>query len=997
MLTLDFFGFFLALFAPDDEAFAALPAGTVDYLLWPENIDALQILLSYHTHIEVKLAADLSDGDELTTFTSTLGEDPRDLTIGVDDVGTVTVDDFATVTKADILNTNGVAHKINEVLVTDLVDIPSMDIVDTAIANNFTTLVAAVIAAGLESVLRVPNGPYTVFAPTDEAFAALGNETLEYLLLPENVLELKGILESHVADGNVYAEDLVDGMQVTMLNGKNVTIGIGTDTVKVNYATVEAANVMALNGIIHVIDSVLLDEVEFVVEGESTVEISCANGQDSGCDWGEGVSVDWDGGSIGGGGWVPEDETSVLYLENSDMDIEGAYAICSVDCTCVVKDSDGVACLLGGETRPPTMAPVTPPPREDASSVPTETTNLPTSPSAPTSSPTAASPGDIVDVAIANGLTTLVTAIKAAGLEDDLREPNGPYTVFAPSEEAFNKVPVYIMEWLLLPENEDSLSSLLLYHVVANRTVFAADLSDGDTIATINGGAVNVTIANATVKINDAVVVMADVMASNGVIHVIDAVLIPPGFDLPDPPTVVSSVPSSAPTDQYICNICGEGKEITIPDGVVSIPRPGEEDRTCAVLQGAGDAGQITLEECVGLQFLTQVPCGCMDGSSVPTETTNLPTSPSAPTSSPTAASPGDIVDVAIANGLTTLVTAIKAAGLEDDLREPNGPYTVFAPSEEAFNKVPVYIMEWLLLPENEDSLSSLLLYHVVANRTVFAADLSDGDTIATINGGAVNVTIANATVKINDAVVVMADVMASNGVIHVIDAVLIPPGFDLPDPPTGAPTESPVGDIPAELIGEWIGDSKSSSSFVGSCVNATFAQDGSASITVNTDGYCSQVDIEQAPGDTKGGTISRVECMECSGTYGVFGVKDGSGYAERFNEYEEMDTSCGKLVIEGIQSDGISVEQCVLFKTSLLKKTNERRGLRKMEEEEYIVVNTMTEGPLEPSDVACPADIVYDINKFQHVDFALQTTQLVNQDPGNLVDPSNWKCYSSE
>ncbi|SEM63253.1 Uncaracterized surface protein containing fasciclin (FAS1) repeats [Loktanella fryxellensis] len=135
------------------------------------------------------------------------------------------------------------------------------DIVDTAVAaGNFTTLVAAVEAAGLVETLK-GEGPFTVFAPTDEAFAALPEGTVEDLLLPENIDQLTAILTYHVVPGAVMAADLTDGMTAATVQGADVTIGVG-DTVTVNDATVTTPDIAATNGVIHVVDSVLMPPAE---------------------------------------------------------------------------------------------------------------------------------------------------------------------------------------------------------------------------------------------------------------------------------------------------------------------------------------------------------------------------------------------------------------------------------------------------------------------------------------------------------------------------------------------------------------------------------------------------------------------------------------------------------------------------------------------------------------------------------------------------------------
>ena len=132
-----------------------------------------------------------------------------------------------------------------------------MDIVDTAVANgSFNTLAAALTAAGLVDTLK-GEGPFTVFAPTDAAFAALPAGTVEDLLKPENKDKLVSILTYHVVPGKVMSTDLTEGMTAATVQGANVTITLEGGP-KVNGAVISAPGVAASNGVIHVIDSVIL-------------------------------------------------------------------------------------------------------------------------------------------------------------------------------------------------------------------------------------------------------------------------------------------------------------------------------------------------------------------------------------------------------------------------------------------------------------------------------------------------------------------------------------------------------------------------------------------------------------------------------------------------------------------------------------------------------------------------------------------------------------------
>ena len=136
----------------------------------------------------------------------------------------------------------------------------NQDIVDTAIAaGDFNTLVAAIQAAGLVDTLK-GDGPFTVFAPTDEAFAALPAGTVESLLKPENLAKLQAILAYHVVPGKVMAIDVADGTSAATVQGSNVAFVVADGSVKVNGSNVTAADITASNGVIHVIDTVLLPE-----------------------------------------------------------------------------------------------------------------------------------------------------------------------------------------------------------------------------------------------------------------------------------------------------------------------------------------------------------------------------------------------------------------------------------------------------------------------------------------------------------------------------------------------------------------------------------------------------------------------------------------------------------------------------------------------------------------------------------------------------------------
>jgi transforming growth factor-beta-induced protein len=309
-----------------------------------------------------------------------------------------------------------------------------------------------------------------------------------------------------------------------------------------------------------------------------------------------------------------------------------------------------------------------------ACSAPATPTAAPTSTPQPTAVPTEEpAAGTIVDVAVADGrFTTLVAAVQAAGLAETL-SGEGPFTVFAPTDDAFAALPEGTLDNLLLAENKQQLTDILLYHVVPGK-VMAAEVTglDGKAADTaLEGKQIDVKVDMGSVYLNENVkVIITDVEASNGVIHVIDAVLLP---------------------------------------------------------------------------------------------------------STEAAAEKMDIVDTAVSDGrFTTLVAAVQAAGLAETLKG-EGPFTVFAPTDDAFAALPAGTLDNLLLAENKQQLTDILLYHVVPGK-VMAADVVKLTNAPTVLGKEATVKVEDGKVFLNDNVqVIVTDIETSNGVIHVIDAVLLP------------------------------------------------------------------------------------------------------------------------------------------------------------------------------------------------------------------------------
>ena len=403
------------VFAPTDEAFAALGQDTINTLL--ADPDALSDILLYHVLADMNV--DSATAISLAgSAVQAANED--DLQVSLTD-GRLFINSSEVVT-ADVLATNGTIHVIDKVLIppTDNengntqdgeIDEPAtpqaVNIVETALAaGSFNTLAAALEATGLVPVLGDEEATFTVFAPTDDAFAALGQETIDALLADPDTL--RDILLYHVVSGQaVNAETAISlaGSSVSMANGDDVALSLDMGRLFVNQAEVVATDVIASNGIIHVIDSVLLP---------------------------------------------PVDEPAVAPLDS------------------------------------------------------------------------------IYNTAIAAGnLKTLVTALQVTGLDGPLAGGHEIYTVFAPTDEAFEALGQDTINALLA--DPDTLRNILLYHVIADVAVdsTAALSLAGSSVTMANGDAVQVSVRGDTLFINDSAVTVTDINATNGVIHVIDTVLLP--------------------------------------------------------------------------------------------------------------------------------------------------------------------------------------------------------------------------------------------------------------------------------------------------------------------------------------------------------------------------------------------------------------------------------------------------------------------------------------
>jgi len=233
------------VFAPTDDAFAKLPKGTVQSLLKPENRDTLTAILTYHVVAGQYKANAVTNLGGLTTVNG------QRLDFGSTNGGVMI--DSAAVTSTDIMASNGIIHVIDSVMMpTD------ENIVEVAqSAGQFNTLIAAAKAAGLVPALT-GDQPLTVLAPTDGAFAKLPKGTVQSLLKPENKSKLAAILKYHVIPGRVYADQAVTAQSAKTLQGGKVFFDVRNGRLNVNGANVLATDIDASNGVVHVIDAVIL-------------------------------------------------------------------------------------------------------------------------------------------------------------------------------------------------------------------------------------------------------------------------------------------------------------------------------------------------------------------------------------------------------------------------------------------------------------------------------------------------------------------------------------------------------------------------------------------------------------------------------------------------------------------------------------------------------------------------------------------------------------------
>jgi transforming growth factor-beta-induced protein len=519
------------VFAPTDEAFAALPEGALEELL--ADKDALTNVLLYHVVDGKVMAADVVglDGQEV----STLSGDP--IMVAADDMGVMINESKVVIT--DIEASNGVIHVVDAVILPSAGDemakedekkddhmaAESKSIVDIAVEDGrFNTLVTAVTEAGLAETLQ-SEGPFTVFAPTDDAFAALPEGTVEALLA--DIPALTDILLYHVVEGKVMAADVAELDQAMTVQGQYLDIANDMGKVMVDNAQVMITDIEASNGVIHVIDAVILPESRTIAD--IAVEDGRFNTLVAALTEAELVETLQSEGPFTV--FAPTDEafaalpegtvealladipaltdillyhviegkvmaSDVVELDQAET-VQGQYIDIASDMGKVMVDNAEII-ITDIETSNGVIHVI-------------DTVILPES-------------RTIADIAVEDGrFNTLVTALTEAGLVETL-QGEGPFTVFAPTDDAFASLPAGALDALVA--DIDALTVTLLDHVVDGKVMAAEVVElDGKEVETLAGSSALIKIDDG-VYVGDALVIITDIEASNGVIHVIDSVLL---------------------------------------------------------------------------------------------------------------------------------------------------------------------------------------------------------------------------------------------------------------------------------------------------------------------------------------------------------------------------------------------------------------------------------------------------------------------------------------
>lgn len=666
---------------------------------------------------------------------------------------------------------------------------------------NHTILANLLQQTNLDAALD-GNGPFTVFAPTDDAFSSLSQGFIDSVLADNELAT--NILLYHVVGATALSTDLQDGQSIVTLLGQSINVTIGQNGVFINNAQVTNADLLASNGVVHVIDKVLTPTITDpttvmdIIENSDDHTILTVALAETGLNEvlrGEGpftVFAPTDNAII----TLPSDLLNFILGDSSlltqlllyhvvegearSTDLSNGQSIRTVlgQDIAVTINNDGVfinnaKVTLADITADNGVVHVL-----DAVLIPNF--NVTT----------------VYDIISSSPDHTILTQVlQLTTLDSILNNPlQGPFTVFAPTDAAFEALGQEVINSLVANPFRE-LFQALLYHVAIGNTA-STDLSDSLVITTALGQELLVTINNNGVFINNAKVILADLIATNGVVHVIDAVLIP---------------------EFGPCDVLASGIYSDFNDLFGGAPTPDEngdcETYTLPFEAWAGEGYYISGFE-IGAEYTFSICKGDnagswpadivvlnVDGNVVASVEANCEiswvadldeyiivineTGACGPISENTETDNGNpsltcrgrvpvkLMDIIERSDIHTILkTALTQSGLDAALRGDD-QLTIFAPTDDAFAKLPEGTLEAVIA--DPDLLNTILLYHVI-NGVVLSSDLSDGQIVTSLNGEDLLVRVDGQDVFVNNAQVVSSDIPADNGVLHVIDQVLLPP-----------------------------------------------------------------------------------------------------------------------------------------------------------------------------------------------------------------------------
>lgn len=678
------------VFLPTDQAFENMSEGGFEELI--ANPDALEQVLLYHVANGTLMTGDLANVSNVTTLQGS------PLPVNVTDEGIFVGD--AEVIQANITADNGVIHVIDTVLIPPEGPAGENDIIETATQEgNFTTLLLAIGAANLTEDLK-GEGPYTIFAPTDEAFNALPNGTIEALLNDTDTLA--EILHYHMADGRLMAEDVVNMTNITTHTGDELPVNITEEGVFVGNARIVMQDINASNGVIHAIDTVLLPEEALggpVELYNNTVNLTSGNFT-----------------------FIPENDTQTYTIDNlTDF---GALNATGLDFNVSVMQN-----LTGNMTG-----------------------NM-------SDNMTGNATGNMSNVSFVLEGIENVTNNNATG------EMWFVYINGTPAEEDFGMNNV---------SNGDNLS-------------FWYTTEEGGVAAIENA----TYVANITVATEEG---MEPQPGQNLTVLYNDTVNLTEGTFTFTPENRTQTYTADNFTDIGALNATGleynvslQGVNFTnmtntsVLEGIEGIRNNNTTGERWFVYinetQAEEDFGMNPVSNGTNLNFWYTTE---EDGEASIENATYLANVTVAIEEGMGPAEENDIIETATEDGnFTTLLAAIEAANLTDTLKG-EGPFTVFAPTDEAFDALPNGTINALV--NDTDALTNILLYHVAEER-LMAEDVVNLTNITTLQGSELPVNVTDEGVFVGDAEIIVQDINASNGVIHVIDSVLIPEEGMEPEP----------------------------------------------------------------------------------------------------------------------------------------------------------------------------------------------------------------------